>query len=426
MAPPLVKGRALVRRRIAGVVFLAVLGLLVQTTVWMYQKKFTPVVEVSLETGRAGNQLSTHADVKIRGVLVGEVRDIRSRGEGAVLTLALKPDRAKIVPRDVRAQLLPKTLFGEKEVVLVDGTPGGDHLRDGDVITQDRSATALETETAFNNALPVLRALKPEKLSLALNALSEAVRDRGDKLGANLAANAAYFRQLNPKVPDIGEDLGGLADLADTISTATPDLLTVLDNFAASSRSLVDQREELDAFLARTGDFADTTRGFVARNEARLKALADDSLPSLQLFARHSPTYACLLNRIAFAEIEGERVFGKAQPGLHITVEVIEDQGGYAPGDEPQYKETRRFGCFGLGDKPIIPFPEFANAQDGYRDSDPAKDAGQGPGGCCQKGASWYGPVATPERERATRSFRLPRSTTVLDALLLAPVMGSS
>lgn len=424
MAPPLVKGRALLWRRVAGVVFLVVLGMLAQSTVWIYQKRFVEVVDVTLEAGRAGNQLSAHADVKIRGLVVGEVRRVRSEGQGATLELALEPAKAKLVPRDVRAQLLPKTLFGEKQVVLVaDHGVESDHLRDGDVITQDRSSTAIETETALNNALPVLRALNPAQLSIALNALSEALRERGDQLGANLAANARYFRAINPQVPQIGDDLAGLADLADTISTATPDLLTTLDNFAASSRSLVEERAALDNFLRRTSDFAATTRTFVAQNEARLKALAKDSVAPLNLYASYSNYYACMLNRIAFAETEGERVFGGAQPGLHITVEIIEDAGGFAPGDEPQYKETRNFGCFGLGTTPIRPYPEFANAQDGYRDADPAKDPGEGPGGCCQK--SWYGPLTAPSGGAPVRSLPLPRRTSVLDALLLAPIMGS-
>jgi len=426
VAPPLVKGRALLRRRVAGVVFLVVLGLLVQTSVWLYQKKFTPVVEVSLQTDRAGNQLSNHADVKLRGLVVGEVREIRATREGAVLMLALKPDRVELVPRDVKAQLLPKTLFGEKEVVLVTGrAAGGDHLREGDVISQDRSETALETETALNNLMPVLRALKPEKLSLALNAFSEAVRGRGDQLGANLAANAAYFRQINPEVRAMGEDFGGLADLADTLTAASPDLLMALDNFAASSRSLVEERAQLDAFLRRTSDFASTAQAFVAQNERRLTALARDSREPLELYASRSNYYACMLSRLAFQEIEGERVFGGAQPGLHITVEVMEDQGGYAPGDEPQYKENRNFGCFGMEKKPVMPYPEYANAQDGYRDDAPAKDPGQGPGGCCRKGAAWFPPVAEPSSQAPARSLSLPSGTTMLDALLLAPITGS-
>ncbi|MDT7539125.1 MAG: phospholipid/cholesterol/gamma-HCH transport system substrate-binding protein, partial [Actinomycetota bacterium] len=147
MAAPLVKGAARARRLAAGVAFLAVLALLISLSVALYTKAFTPVVKVALKTDRVGNQLSTHADVKLRGIRVGEVRRIRSSGEGATIELALSTDKVHLIPSDVSAQLLPKTLFGEKEVDLIaaeDSTARP--IRTGDVITQDRSKTSIETE----------------------------------------------------------------------------------------------------------------------------------------------------------------------------------------------------------------------------------------------------------------------------------------
>lgn len=424
MAPPLVKGRALAQRRVAGIVFLIVIGLLVQTAVWLYQKKFVEVVNVSLETDRIGNQLSLHADVKIRGLVVGEVRSVRSSGDSATLELALDPAKAALVPKDARAQLLPKTLFGEKQVVLVapDISSGG-FLEDGDVITQDRSETALETETALNNLLPLLKTLRPQELSTFLSAVSTSLRGRGDRLGANLVLAQAYFKRLNPHLPAAGADFQGLADLADNLARTSPDLLAELDNLAASSRSLVQQRRQLDAFLDSTSDFAATTRSLVKDNERRLVALSRDSVAPLELYAKYSNVYPCLLDRLAFAETEGERVFGGAQPGLHITLEATRDHGGYQPGDEPQNLETRNFGCFGLGPTAIRPFPAYANAQDGYHDSAPAEDPHQGPGGCCD--AAWMSQASSSPRADAGRTRSFPSGTTQLEALLLAPVTGT-
>ncbi|HUR15422.1 MAG TPA: MCE family protein [Mycobacteriales bacterium] len=425
MAPPLVKGRALARRRLAGIAFIVVVGMLVQLAVWMYQKKFVDVVEVSLHTDRIGNQLSVHADVKMRGLLVGEVRKIRSAGDAATLELALDPDKAKLVPKDASAQLLPKTLFGEKQVVLVapDATSGG-HVEDGDVISQDRSSTALETEEALNNLLPLLKALRPQELSTFLSELSTAVRDRGDQLGGSAARTAAYLNRLNPQLPAVGADLQGLADLADNLARTSPDLLRELDNLSASSRSLVDERAALDAFLTSTSDFAATTRDFVTDNEARLVALSRDSVAPLKLFAAYSDTYPCLLDRLAFAETEGERVFGGAQPGLHITIEATQDRGGYHPGEEPKYREDFNAHCFGLGKKAIRPFPEYINPRDGYRDGQPPADPNQGPGGCCDATAAWQPQVMSSPRSDVVRQRSFPGGTTVLEALLLAPVTG--
>lgn len=424
MAPPLVKGRALARRRLAGIVFLVVIALLVELAVALYQKKFTDTVDVSLRTDRVGNQLTVHADVKMRGVIVGEVRKIRSSGDGAVLTLALKPDRAGLVPRNAVAQLLPKTLFGEKEVDLSAPESGaGEPIRDGDVISQDRTSTALETETALDDTLPLLKALDPAKLSTALNAISQGLRGRGDQLGRNLALNAKYFAQLNPSLTTLGQDNQGLADFANNTADAAPDFLATLDNLSYSGRSLVEQQAALDGFLSRTSEFAASARSLVADNEQRFVDLARDSLPSLKLYADYSGNYACLLNRIAFSEIEGERVFGGAQPGLHITVEAVRDNGPFVAGDEPRNRETRQFGCFGLGPKPIIPFPAFANPQDGYRDGAPAEDPGRGPGGCCQ--AQWFGRAVVVPTSAVVARRSMPGGTNELEALLLAPLGGA-
>ncbi|MEU2264813.1 MlaD family protein, partial [Streptomyces sp. NPDC019645] len=96
-----------VRRRIHGIVFIAVLALLLSLSVAVYRKAFTPVVRVTLETGVLGNQLEPQADVKLRGLLVGEVRGVRADGEKATLDLALAPEHVPRIPADVRARLLP-------------------------------------------------------------------------------------------------------------------------------------------------------------------------------------------------------------------------------------------------------------------------------------------------------------------------------
>ena len=60
-----------------------------------------------------------NAEVKLRGVVIGEVRDIEAAGDGARLTLAIEPGRLGQIPADVTAQMLPTTLFGERFVALV-------------------------------------------------------------------------------------------------------------------------------------------------------------------------------------------------------------------------------------------------------------------------------------------------------------------
>ena len=420
MAPPLRKGRALAMQRLSGVAFLGVVALLVALAVALYDKRFTPTVDVALQTDRVGNQLTVHADVKLRGVVVGEVRKVRADGTRATLSLALDPGKARTIPRDVKAQLLPKTLFGEKEVDLVAPAlaTGDDHLRSGDVISQDDSTTARETETALNDLLPLLRALKPQELSTTLDALATAIRGRGDRLGSSWVRQAAYLKALNPSLPTLQQDMQGLADLANTYADAAPAVLQTLDNLSFSSRSVVDQRAQLDAFLVSTRQFAATAQAITAENERRFVDLASSSRPVLGLYAKYAPIYDCTLHTIVVQQVETERTEGGLQGGLHITVEPIRDRnGGYDATTEPKYKEVRDNKCFGMTGKPVVPYPLFANVQDGYRDSDPPEDPGQGPDGCCQ---NLVAQLASPPTPVGRRSF--PAGTSQLEMLLVGPL----
>ena len=358
---------ALVRLRLAGVGFLVVIGLLVALTVALYQKAFSPVVDVTLEANRIGNQLSAPADVKLRGLIVGEVRGVQSTGDGATIDLALEPSKVKLIPKNVQARLVPKTLFGEKFVDLVlPESPSGEHLSEGDVIPQDRSETAIETERVLDDMLPLLQSLKPAQLSMALNALSSALRGRGDRLGRNLVLVDQYFKEFNPELPKLQQNFQGLADLANNYSDAAPDLLRMLDNFAAVGRNTVDQKEELATFLASTTSFADTADTFLRDNERRLVTLASASRGPLETYARYAPEYPCMAKGLTQWQPRVEKSFGGLQPGLHITLEVTDDNGNYKKGDEPQFLENRGPQCYGLP-RPKVPADDI-NYRDGYRD----------------------------------------------------------
>ena len=261
---------AVVRKRLFGLVFLAVIAGLVWLTVLFYTKAFTPVVTVTLQAGKAGNQLSAPADVKLRGLIVGEVREITTTGNGAEMRLALDPEQVGLIPANVQARLLPKTLFGEKFVSLeLPEQPSAEMIGEGDVISQDRTENARETEEAINGLLPLLQALDPQDVSVTLNALSTALRGRGDQLGQNLELVDTYLKEFNPQIPTLGEDLRGLADFADNLDATTPDLIALLDDLSVINGNLVDQEQELNTFLTTTTGFSAEAESFLADNERR-------------------------------------------------------------------------------------------------------------------------------------------------------------
>ncbi|WP_351222473.1 MCE family protein [Streptomyces sp. NPDC002133] len=344
-----------VRLRIYGIVFIVVIALLLSLSVAVYRQAFVPVVRVTLEAGTLGNQLEPRADVKLRGLLVGEVREVRADGEKATLGLALKPEHVSLIPSDVRARLLPKTLFGEKYVDLVaPAEPSRRHIRAGDVITQDRTTVGLELQQLMNDLLPLLRTVRPAELNATLSAFATALEGRGDRIGANLTRVEDYLSRLNPHMPSLKEDIARFADVAEVYGDAAPDLLRILRNTVTTSRTLVEKRDRLADLFTATAGVARTADAFLNENGERLITLGRVSRPTLALFARYAPEYPCLLEGLVRQETESEKAFRGGE--MRITLEVARPRPAYRPGEEPRYAERSGPDCHGLPG-PQVPAP---------------------------------------------------------------------
>ncbi|ALV39135.1 MCE family protein [Streptomyces sp. CdTB01] len=353
------------RLRLYGVVFLAVLALLLSLSVAVYRQAFTTVVRIELEADGLGNQLDPRADVKLRGLLVGEVRSVHSDGTKATLDIALKPQYVADIPSDVRARLLPKTLFGEKYVDLVaPAHTSARSIRAGDVITQDRTRVGIEVQQLMNDLLPLLRTVQPGKLNATLSAFATALEGRGDRIGDNLTRVEAYLHRLNPHLPSLTEDFARLADVAEVYGDAAPDLMDILRNTVTTSRTLVEERDRLASALTTTATAADTAHGFLDANGDRLITLGRVSRPTLELFARYSPEYPCLLAGLVHEEQASDQAFQGGR--MHITLEVVRQRGAYRPGEEPRYGEQSGPNCRDLP-SPSVPAPGV-HLNDGSRE----------------------------------------------------------
>ncbi|MGV9871047.1 MlaD family protein, partial [Rhodococcus koreensis] len=89
---------SVVGRRVLGLVFFLVLALFLAFTIGMFNKSFTKVVKIDLLTDSAGNALPPNADVKVRGLIVGEVRSATPQEGEVTLALAIQPDKAPLIP----------------------------------------------------------------------------------------------------------------------------------------------------------------------------------------------------------------------------------------------------------------------------------------------------------------------------------------
>jgi phospholipid/cholesterol/gamma-HCH transport system substrate-binding protein len=395
--------------KVAGVVFLCLLLAGVYVTYAVFSKKFTEYDEVTLQTSTIGLQLPERADVKIRGVIVGEVLDFTSTGDGAEVTLGIYPRELDSIPANVTGSIVPKTLFGEKYVSLVvPDKASADHIDAGATI--ERTVVATEVEEVLSDLYPLLRTVQPAALNQTLNALSTALDGRGDQLGANLETLDGYLKRINPQIPKLVDDLRLTAQVSDNYADVLPQIAQILDDTVLTTGTLEGRERRLHELFGNVSAFSDTAAGFLDENGDNLIRLSEVGPEQFRVFAKYAPEYACLTRGVVNAGKLQAQAFRDFT--LHIVLETLPHQPrAYDAGDTPRFGETRGPDCLHLPNppwnqsNPVRHQPDFADGVD--------EPTGKGTSRVAPNAGFRTGKPGTPEETALLRS-------------LLAPTLGVS
>lgn len=430
---------------VLGIIFIALLASGVWVVKGVFTQQFTTFDKVTLSTSTTGLQLPAQADVKVRGVMVGEVLKATAGKDGAILTLGIHPDKIAQIPDNVTASILPKTLFGEKYVELdIPPVASSVSLAGGDNITA--TVRPIEVQSVLNNLYPLLRTLQPAELNYTLNALDTALQGKGEQLGRTIVTLKDYLQRLNPQVPALVSDLGQLSKVSDVYAGVVPELANTLRNTVKTTNTLKSQQGALRNFLRQARSFSDTATGFLNTNGDNLIALGRITEPQARLLARYSPEYSCFLNGLVNLIPDLASTFRNFI--FHIKLVVLPKQPrGYNLSDKPVLGATNGPQCLGLGPKnppyryPNIfgskvtkngqttyPFGKIPNFRDGVDDNGGTLGRGDG-----QRPATGFGRVAqmtagTPAQKALIAALTAPALGVQADqvpdvaGLLFAPV----
>lgn len=141
-------------------ILIAALGVFFFTTGSLFAGTFRSFVPVTLVSDRSGLVMETGAKVKLNGVEVGRVSEIRGGASGVSLQLEIEPDQIRFIPANVEARITATTAFGAKYVDLsYPDNPTGQHLAAGAVLRSRNVST--EVNTVFENLTDVLKMVDP-------------------------------------------------------------------------------------------------------------------------------------------------------------------------------------------------------------------------------------------------------------------------
>ncbi len=337
----------------AGIAYLTGMAVLIALSIAIYQKVFTPVTMVTVHADRAGLQLAKFGDVRMHGVLVGQVRSISQNGTQAVIKLGLDPSAVKAIPENVDVRILPTTLFGQKYVSLIDPAhPDSQRIKDGTVIPAARVQTSVELESVLAKLYPLLTAVRPQDLDVTLNALASALSGRGEELGTMMTDLNDYLRTFNVHLPTLRTDLKRLADVSHTYELAAPQLVDLMRNATVTARTVSSQQKELSGFFASVATMSDTATNILGSNESAIVTEGKLAVPLTRLLDTYSPEYPCLLKGLDRTTDRLNQIFQHSRVSQTMTLAGTQKR-AYNRSDRPVYGEVGH-GPWCLG----LPYPK--------------------------------------------------------------------
>ncbi len=362
---------------VAGIGYVVIMALLIGLAIAVYQKAFTSVTWVTIKADRAGLQLPKFGDVRMHGVIVGQIRGVSQDGHQAVIKLGLDPGQAEQIPSNVDAEILPTTLFGPTYVQFVDPpTPAAGGLRDGTVIPADRVRTSVELESVLARLFPILQAVRPQDLTSTLTALATALQGNGDRLGATITQLNDYLTTMNVHLPTLTSDIKAFADVAHTYDLAAPDLVRILDNATVTAKTVTAKQDQLKGLFSSVTGLSYSTTALLHDNEASIDTESQLAVPLVKLLADYSPEYPCLLKGLDLYTKNLNEIFRNSRVSQTMTLGGSQKP-AYTRADRPEYGAIGHGPwCAGLPDIAYDKIPKSphldAPIKDGTED-DPAQ-----------------------------------------------------
>lgn len=288
--------------RLAGTILLLILAVVLTFVLLEFRGKLTPKETLTMVASRSGLVMDPNSKVTYNGVEIGRVKTITATEKdgkaAAKLTMEVDPKFIKLIPANVQGDIEATTVFGNKYVSLSSPkNPSSKRISSADVI--DARSVTTEFNTLFETVTGLAEKIDPVKLNLTLSATAEALTGLGTKFGQSIVNANVALDNINPRLDRLRYGMQRLADTADVYTAAGPDFWDALDNALTTSRTLNNQRGDLDAALLAAAGFGNTGADVFERGAPYFVRLMSDLVPTSQLLNTYSPELFCMVRNYA-------------------------------------------------------------------------------------------------------------------------------
>ncbi|MCF6388743.1 MCE family protein [Mycobacterium sp. MBM] len=220
--------------------------------------------------------LETGNFVRIAGVEVGKVEDIRLNGDSTV-TVAFSADDSVVLTEGSRAAIRYDNVIGGRYLALEEGAGSVQPLTPGATIPLSRTTPALDLDALIGGFRPLFRALDPDQVNALSGQLLSALQGQGATIASFLSNTAALTNTLADRdelvgqvITNLNTVLGSLGDQKDTFGSA-------VDSLSEIVHTLKERKSDLSAAVAYTNESAASIADLLAQARPPLKETVEQT-----------------------------------------------------------------------------------------------------------------------------------------------------
>ena len=221
------------------------------------------------------NSLYKGSDVRVLGVPVGKIEELKAKGDHVQVTLSYSPDVR--LPADVKAVIISPAIVGDRFVQLAPAYSGGAVLPDNANLGVDRSEVPVELDAIFKSLDDLAVALGPQGANKD-GSLSSLIEDSA--------------RQLDGQGQQLHETLSNFAKLSTTLSSNKDELfgsvreieqfIQLLQRNDSSVRGFFDSTARVSSVLEKERDELGKTLEFLSKALIDVRRLIKDNRTTLR------------------------------------------------------------------------------------------------------------------------------------------------
>ncbi|WP_426568238.1 MCE family protein [Streptomyces canus] len=209
-------------------------------------------------------------DIRVAGVRVGEVEDIRIKDRTlAEVEFTVGADRPLLT--STGAVVRYRNLVGQRYIALTEGTGDGTRLPPGGRIPLSRTQPALDLNVLLNGFKPLFAALSPQDVNQLATEIVKTLQGEGGTVNSLLAHTASLTTTLAGRDQLIGSVIDNLNSVLKTLDQRGGRFSNLLKELRRVISGLSADRKPLGESLVSIGDLTEATSGLLADARPPLK-----------------------------------------------------------------------------------------------------------------------------------------------------------